>query len=68
VHNCWVVSVCVLSGDSGWQARDVDVEEKWCQEGSLWETDIQALDPAPFSVAKVKLRFSTSSMMMRRGV
>jgi len=24
---------CILSGDCGWQVRDVDVEEKWCQAG-----------------------------------
>ena len=25
-----LLSVCVLSGDGNWQARDVDVEEKGC--------------------------------------
>jgi len=28
MHDCLVVSICILSGDGGWQVRDVDVEEK----------------------------------------
>jgi len=28
MHDCYIVSVCILSEDGGWQVRDVDVEEK----------------------------------------
>jgi len=28
MHGCLVVSLCILSGDGGWQVRDVDVEGK----------------------------------------
>jgi len=29
------MSICILSGDGGWQVREVDVEEKGCQNRSL---------------------------------
>jgi len=44
-------AVCTLSGDSCGQVRDVDVEEKRCQDGSLWDAVLGALQPSPFVVA-----------------
>jgi len=32
----------VLSGDGGWQVRDVDVEEKGRQDRSLWDAVLEA--------------------------
>jgi len=31
----------VLSGDGGWQVRDVDYREKGCQDGSLWDAILE---------------------------
>ena len=42
MHNCSVVGVCILSGDAGWQVRSVDIEEKECQDGSLWDAILEA--------------------------
>jgi len=36
-HDCYIVSICILSVDGVWQVGDVDVEEKGCQDGSLWD-------------------------------
>jgi len=43
--DCQIVSICILSGDGGWQVRDVDFEEKGCQDGEayvcgFWKIDI----------------------------
>jgi len=32
-----------VSGDPGWQVRDVNVEEKGCQDRSLWNAVLMAL-------------------------
>jgi len=32
----------ILFGDGGWQVRDVDVEEKGCQDRSLWDAVLKA--------------------------
>jgi len=32
----------MLSGDGRWQVRDVDVEEKGCQDRSLWDVVLEA--------------------------
>ena len=40
-----VVSICILSGDGGWQVRDVDVE-KGCQDRSLRDVVLEASYPA----------------------
>ena len=37
MHDCWIVSICMLSGDGGWQVRDAGVEEKGWQDSSLWD-------------------------------
>ena len=37
MHDCQVVSICILSGDGGWQVRDVDVEKRGRQDRSLWD-------------------------------
>jgi len=37
-----MVSMCILSEDGGWQARDVDVEEKGRQDRSLWDAILEA--------------------------
>jgi len=42
MHDCWVVSICILYGDGGWQVRDVDVEGKERQDRSLWDTVVEA--------------------------
>jgi len=39
--DCSVVSICILSGDGGWQVRDVDVEEKGRQDRYLWDTVLE---------------------------
>jgi len=41
-NDCQVVSICILSGDGGWQVRDVGVEEKGCQDRSLWDAVLEA--------------------------
>jgi len=42
MHDCSIVSICILSGDGGWQFRDVDVEEKGRQDRSLWDAVLEA--------------------------
>ena len=37
MHDCWIVSICILSGDGGWQVRDAGVEEKGWQDRYLWD-------------------------------
>jgi len=32
----------LLSGDTGWQVRDADVEEKGCQDRSMWGAVLEA--------------------------
>ena len=46
-----VVSICILSGDGGWQVRDVDVEEKGRQDRSLRDDVLEASWPASFAVS-----------------
>jgi len=55
------------SGDSGWQARDVDVEEKCRQDRSLWDAAVEACLPASFPVSggKGKAAIATIPMIMR---
>jgi len=36
-------AICILSGDGGWQVRDVNVEEKVSQDRSLWEAVLEAI-------------------------
>ena len=48
MHHCKVASIRILSGDGGWQVRDVDVEEKRCQDEFLWDVILEASSPAPF--------------------
>jgi len=43
MHDCKIVSIYILSGDSGWQVRDLDVEEKGRQDRSLWHAVLEAL-------------------------
>jgi len=42
MHDCKIVSTCILSGDGGWQVRDVDVEEKRFQERSLSDAVLES--------------------------
>jgi len=37
MHDSKVVRICILFGDDVWQVNDVDVEEKGCQDSSLWD-------------------------------
>jgi len=46
-----VVGVCILSGDGGWQVKGLDVEEKGCQNGSLMDAILEALQPSLFAVS-----------------
>jgi len=46
-----ISSVCILSGDGGWQVRDVDVEEKGCQGRSEWDPLLEASQPDPFAIS-----------------
>jgi len=51
MHDCWVVSICILSGDGGWQAKEEDVEEKGCLDRFLCDAVLQASYPASFAVS-----------------
>jgi len=42
MHDCYVVSICIVSGDGGWQVRGVDVEQKGRQDISLWDAVLEA--------------------------
>jgi len=35
MDDCHIVRLDILSGDGGWQEKDVDVEEMGCQDESL---------------------------------
>jgi len=37
MHDCWIVSICMCSGNGGWRVRDAGVEEKGHQNRSLWD-------------------------------
>ena len=47
----------ILFGDGGWQVRDVGVEEKGCQDRSLWDAVLRRrnLLRLPFPLVRVKL-------------
>jgi len=45
MHDCLIVSMCIPSGDIGWQVRDVDVEEKGRQDRSLWDAVLEMCFP-----------------------
>jgi len=51
MRDCYIVSVCILSGDGGWQVRDVDVEEKGCQGRSVWDALLEASQLDLFAIA-----------------
>jgi len=44
----------LLSGDGGWQVRNIDCEEKVCQDRSLWDAVLKASQPAPFAISSGK--------------
>jgi len=48
------INICILSGDGVWHVRDVDIEGKGCQEGSLWNAVLEASQPASFAVSGCK--------------
>jgi len=41
-------------GDGGWQVRGVDVEEKGCEDESLWDAKLEASEPTPSAVSSGK--------------
>ena len=67
MHGCWVVGLCVLSGESGWQFRGVDVEEKGVRTDSCGTPFMRGrnLLRLPLPVVRVKLRLPSISMMNR---
>jgi len=42
MNDCYVVSIFILSGEGGWQIRDVGVGEKGRQDRSLWDAVLEA--------------------------
>jgi len=42
MHDCSVVSICIISGDGVWQVRGVDVEQKGRQDRPLWVAFLEA--------------------------
>jgi len=57
----------MLSGDGGWQVRDIDVEENGCQHRPCGMPFLRRrnLLLLPFLVERVKQRLPTISMSMR---
>jgi len=47
-------SSAYVSGDGGWQVRDLDVEEKGRQDRSLWDAVLEASQPAPLAISDGK--------------
>jgi len=38
-----IASTCILCADGVWQVRNIDVEEKGCQQdGSVWDAVLEA--------------------------
>jgi len=35
------MSICILSGEGVWEVRDADLEEKGCQDRSLWDAVLE---------------------------
>jgi len=61
-----MVSICILSGDGGWQVRDVDVEQKG-RQADPWGTPFlrrRNLLLLLFPMVRVKLLLPTISMIM----
>jgi len=58
--------ICILSKDGGWQVRDVDVEEKGCQDRFLWETVLAASQPAPLTLSGGKGKAAIASHLHDR--
>jgi len=51
MHDRYIVGVCILSGDGGWQVRGVVAEDKGRQDESLWDTILEATYHISFVVA-----------------